>query len=110
MIKQGESLFIPFQNGEGIRDAHGKVRTYKNIDACRNALKRAFDKVEIVEYVPVMRGEWKHFSTTASIVPATDWLQCTACGKMMHRLQGVRYDFCPRCGALIDGKENEKDA
>jgi len=59
MIKQGESLFIPFRNGEGVPDAHCKARTYKSVDACRKALKRDFDKAEIVEYAPVKHGEWE---------------------------------------------------
>jgi hypothetical protein len=58
MIKQGESLFIPFIKGEGVPDAHYKARTYKTVEACRKALKRDFDKVEVVEYAPAKRGEW----------------------------------------------------
>lgn len=116
MIKQGESLFIPFLNGTGVRDAHQKARTYKSIDACRKALKRDFDKVDIVEYAPVRHGEWiitespyaeyeegvdgeSHDRWTCSLCGGEAGFDCDPDGFASFQ---YKTPFCGYCGALMD--------
>lgn len=106
MIKQGESLFIPFLNGEGVRDAHQKARTYKSIDACRKALKRDFDKVEIVEYAPVRLGEWIPLEEPQwnCFGLITIGYRCSECG----REEPDNHELYCRCGAKMGAKEDER--
>ena len=53
-IKKGESLFIPFKNGESIYDSQLKPRMYKTKEQYDRFSYR-FDDAEMVEYTEVVR-------------------------------------------------------
>ena len=60
-IKKGESLFIPFKNGESIYDSQIKPRMYKTKEQYDRFSYR-FDDAEMVEYAEVVRcKECKHW-------------------------------------------------
>jgi len=65
------------------------------------ALKEALGRVETVDAVPVRHGHWIYHP---------DWqadgecgYECSECGMGSD----VDYQFCMRCGALMDGKDGE---
>lgn len=52
-----------------------------------------------VDAVPVRHGRWKMVEGELSF-----WDMCSVCGrKILHRTP--YYDFCPYCGAKMDGKD-----
>ena len=53
-IKRGESLFIPFKNGESIYDSQLKPRMYKTKDLY-DRFSYHFAGAEMVEYAEVVR-------------------------------------------------------
>lgn len=53
-IKKGESLFIPFKNGESVYDSQLKPRMYKTKEQYDRFGYR-FKDAEMVEYVEVVR-------------------------------------------------------
>lgn len=58
VIKNGESLFIPFRDGLSISDSQLKPRMYKTMKAFEKAFPRHYlgtNGVELVEYSPVVR-------------------------------------------------------
>lgn len=59
---------------------------------------------------PATHGKWKYFGISPKMVPISDMLQCSECFRMSHRYVGVKYEFCPFCGAKMDGKEAGNDA
>ena len=62
-IKKGESLFIPFKNGESIYDSQLKPRMYKTKDQYDRFSYR-FKDAEMVEYAEVVRcKDCKWFNT-----------------------------------------------
>ena len=57
-IKKGESLLIPFRNGQSISDSQLKPRMYKTMQAFEKSFPGHYlgkDGVELVEYAPVVR-------------------------------------------------------
>lgn len=62
------------------------------------------EKAPTLDYAPVRRGEWKYFKTSEKTVHITDWLQCSVCGRMWDRPEGIKYNYCPSCGAKMDGR------
>lgn len=57
-IKMGESLLIPFRNGQSISDSQLKPRMYKTMQAFEKSFPGHYlgtDGVELVEYVPAVR-------------------------------------------------------
>ena len=57
-IKKGESLLIPFRNGQSISDSQLKPRMYKTMQAFEKAFPKHYlgtDGVELVEYAEVVR-------------------------------------------------------
>ena len=60
-IKRGESLFIPFKNGESIYDSQLKPRMYKTKEQY-DRFSYHFKDAEMVEYTEVVRcKDCKHF-------------------------------------------------
>lgn len=105
MIKQGESLFVPFLKGQGVPDAHYRARTYKSIDACRKALKCDFDKVEVVEYAPVKHGEFERQPEECIVGLHVTPIYCKTCDTTYFTMNkdGRRTICCPYCGVKMDG-------
>lgn len=52
------------------------------------------DATEINDVAPVVHGEWIYYSHTMQ--------ECTVCKRHTAR---HRYEFCPHCGAKMDGGE-----
>ena len=66
-IKRGESLFIPFKNGESIYDSQLKPRMYKTKDLY-DRFSYHFAGAEMVEYVEVVRCKnCKHWNKQDNI-------------------------------------------
>lgn len=61
-----------------------------------------------LDYAPVVHGEWKYFTTSEKAVHITNWLQCSVCGRMWDRLEGTKYNYCPSCGAKMDGGKKDE--
>ena len=67
-----------------------KVRVYV-------AFKENIDRMPTVDAVPVRHGHW-----TDDIGIEGAWNYCSVCGEQAIDL----YDYCPNCGARMDGKGN----
>lgn len=66
-IKKGESLFIPFKNGESIYDSQLKPRMYKTKEQYDRFSYR-FKDAEMVEYTEVVRcKDCKHWNEQDNI-------------------------------------------
>ena len=73
-------------------------------DTCKRALKY-IDELEakLAESEPVRHGEWANEETAVT---------CTACGRSydtdfeIKRNVILSFDFCPSCGAKMDGDSN----
>ena len=96
-IKKGESLFIPFKNGESIYDSQLKPRMYKTKEQY-DRFSYHFKDAEMVEYAEVVHGVW-------NITNSWDEVVCSACGTEFSTLANDvdRFDYCPNCGAKMDG-------
>ena len=54
--------------------------------------KRQIADTRAADVAPVVHGRWERYSTTMMV--------CSICGKHVAR---HRYNYCPNCGALMDG-------
>ena len=55
---------------------------------------RDVKRLPTADVTEVKHGEWKHYSTTM--------MECSICGKHTAK---HRYNYCPNCGAKMDGGE-----
>lgn len=60
-------------------------------------------KTTTLDYAPDRHGEWKQFTTSPIAELVTSWVQCSECSVMYHTHSGSKYNFCPNCGAKMDG-------
>ncbi len=63
-IKRGESILIPFRNGQSITDSQLKPRMYKTMQTFEKAFPKHYlgtNGVELVEYAEVVRCEKCHY-------------------------------------------------
>lgn len=106
-ISKGESLLVPFRNGRSITDSQGKPRMYKTYQAFEKAFPKHYlgtDGVELVEYAPVVHGRWIStgiFSKKAGY--GVQYYRHEECEVAPCRLFECRHDYCPNCGAKMDG-------
>ena len=76
---------------------------------CRNCstlcdwqVRELIEQAELVDAVEVVHGEW--------IGDGFNPLSCSVCGATNDAMQGIRwadkfYNYCPQCGAKMDGEE-----
>ena len=65
-----------------------------------NDLAEDFYRIPAADVAPVVHGRWKW--------DTADIYRCTACGKRAHVKEVMNmpvWDYCPNCGARIDGGE-----
>lgn len=51
------------------------------------------------DVVEVRHGEWIHSKTYYD----ADECNCSLCGQLMTTAKGIRKNYCPNCGAKMDG-------
>ena len=77
----------------------------------REAAIAQLDELESVDAVPVVHGEWTNRRTWTH---DGEWY-CTACDKEITIYMGEkrgndRYNYCPNCGAKMDGGKADADS
>ena len=73
-----------------LRLKNGKTKHFVGVE---------FDDIKNAPTIdPVRHGRWRH-SEYAGI----DYYQCSLCG---HSVSPTAYNYCPNCGAKMDGGEN----
>ena len=71
---------------------------FLGIDDCRDII----DCIPAVDAVPVVHARWIQYEPD---LHGTKPLECGACHYLFARL--YPRDFCPHCGARMDGGEND---
>lgn len=94
-IKEGQSIYIPFVDGESVLDSQNKPRMYKSVEQFERSYPRfRLEVPELVEYVPVVHGKWIFCGEDRW----NDCYLCSKCGKI--NIDDSKY--CPNCGAKMD--------
>lgn len=102
-IKEGQSIYIPFVDGESVFDSQNKPRMYKSVEQFERSYPRfRLKEPKLVEYAPVVHGKWENNHWRNSI-------SCSNCSNCNFEAQhgdyrGVneKYKYCPNCGAKMD--------
>lgn len=66
----------------------------------------AIGKLPAADVVPVVHGRWTTKHYIDGIFEGTNFDECSACGYQRvfdDPALKTRYDYCPRCGAKMDG-------
>lgn len=96
-------------------DREAAVKAFKNFDAGR-ADSPPFTLLtpeEFAEYLyelpaadvaPVVHGRFVHDGPR--FVGGVDWWHCSNCGGLASGAE-TRFDYCPHCGAIMDGGNSE---
>lgn len=53
---------------------------------------------------PVRHGHWIHDGL--DIPHGVDWMHCSECGKRDKYCPAAMTNYCPNCGARMDGEQN----
>lgn len=56
------------------------------------------------EVQPVRHGHWIHDGL--DIPHGVDWMHCSECGKRDKYCPAAMTNYCPNCGAKMDGEQN----
>ena len=66
-------------------------RYFKNMDEIQEDLDMLFCMLPAENVAPVRHGRWKSYTKNLG--------ECSNCGYVVS----IRYDYCPNCGAKMDG-------
>lgn len=61
--------------------------------------------IPAADVVPVVHGRFVHDGPRFS--GGVDWWHCSNCGRLAYGV-GTRFDYCPKCGARMDGDSDAK--
>lgn len=94
-----DHAFIPFGEDGRAYYSSGKVRVYRSIE---HAEKCGFTAKELVEYAPVRHGRWM-------LGESGVMYRCSECAYAAHPREVEEWWCCPRCGARMDGENNDEE-
>jgi hypothetical protein len=57
---------------------------------------------------PVVHGHFVHDGPRFS--GGVDWWHCSRCGRLVTDVERNRFDYCPWCGARMDGDSDAKES
>lgn len=58
------------------------------------------------DVAPVVHGHFVHDGPR--FAGGVDWWHCSRCGRLVTDVERNRFDYCPWCGARIDGDDDAK--
>lgn len=61
------------------------------------------DEAPTIDAAPIVHAQWRYKVAYAAHVHVTNIIYCTACGRGFHRIEGTDFNYCPSCGAHMDG-------
>lgn len=70
-----------------------------------NGLLGLIEKAPTVDAAPVVYGNFVHDGPR--FAGGVDWWHCSNCGKLASGVE-TRFDYCPFCGARMDGDDDAK--
>ena len=79
-------------------------------DALEKAVKEAIFKLPVIDAEPVRHGHWNGIEMDSR--GYTDMFECSECKcyvRTPFMMKVMEYDFCPSCGAKMDGKQDAAD-
>ena len=105
-MKQGESIFILFNNGRSVSDTRykGKMKTYLSRESYfKNRCKRTDE--ELVEYVPVVEACWEDITKPGQVTcGGNPFYACGRCGTQYGSFEIFpSAKYCRECGARMKG-------
>ena len=65
---------------------------------------RAINRQIAADVAPVVHGHFVHDGPR--FAHGVDWWHCSNCGRLASGVE-TRFDYCPWCGARMDGDESE---
>ena len=79
--------------------------TFKNLEIPVNALLGQIKDIPTADVVEVRHAEWQLIHRDKNFYK--DVYQCSECRFLVTGTQKVAYDYCPNCGARMDGESDE---
>ena len=71
-----------------------------------DALDAVADSAPTVDAEPVRHGRWTNISVS---VTGNSSAECSRCGAVVHDCFSNTINYCPNCGAKMDGERREDD-
>lgn len=65
------------------------------------------EELPAADVAPVVHGRFVHDGPR--FVGGVDWWHCSNCGGLVSGAE-TRFDYCPHCGAKVDGDAERSDA
>lgn len=84
-----------------------KLRTIRSIQSgdfnSIETIQKWIGDAPTVDAVPVRHGKWVHDGY--DIPHGVDWMHCSECGNREPYVPAAMTNYCPNCGAKMDGEE-----
>jgi hypothetical protein len=70
-----------------------------------NEIRARFEQLPSADVQAVKRGYWIHDGL--DIPHGVDWMHCSECGKRDKYCPAAMTNYCPNCGAKMNGEQND---
>lgn len=64
---------------------------------CLETIRDTLNALPAADVAPVVHGRWKRYGRNLG--------ECSNCGEIVN----IRYNYCPNCGAKMDGCDDHND-
>lgn len=81
------------------RDAHADVDDEQGCGLLEDVIWEV-DAQPAADVAPVVHGHFVHDGPR--FAGGVDWWHCSSCGRLVSGVE-TRFDYCPHCGAKMDG-------
>jgi rubrerythrin len=88
---------------ESWRDAHADVDDEQGCGLLEDVIWEV-DAQPAADVVPVVHGRFVHDGPR--FAGGVDWWHCSSCGRVVSGVE-TRFDYCPHCGAKMDGGDSD---
>ena len=92
-----------------ICEKQGRCCSHEFYNSIEQAITDSEDGVpcdHLIEVAPVRHGQWVHENMSEGYA----WVMCSECEAVIHKiLINKRLNYCPNCGAKMDGGDGNSD-
>lgn len=81
---------------------HEAIRALQINSSDYYGARRALCEIPAADVAPVVHGHFVHDGPR--FAGGVDWWHCSSCGRLVSGVE-TRFDYCPNCGARMDGKD-----